>query len=302
MNEIDICGIVTTAQEFSIRYRGVSNSVNNCRYSNIAHYSESNMYECVEMSTGDYSEVYNRLVKWNPELIIVVGWYYMIPDKLRTAPKLGTIGMHASLLPSYRGGAPLVWAIINGEKQTGISLFYFDDGVDTGDIISQKATPISDIDTIETLYRRIEDLGIEMLLEELPKIGSGQSKRVHQSALEHTASSFAQRNPSDGEIDWSRTSNELNNFIRAQTIPYPCAYSMLNGKMVRFIRGRIINSDCENFSTLPGTIIRTVMDGIIQVSTGDGVLEVTYITADSEVAEVQNKIVTGARFENESVL
>lgn len=152
----------------------------------------------------------------------------MIPECLRmVAP---AVGLHASLLPDYSGGAPLVWAMINGERQTGITLFQMSDGVDDGPIYGQVATEISASDTIATLYARIEGLGLLLLREYLPRIAQGGAKPHVQ--YEENRRVFPQRCPDDGVIDWGQSATKVYDFIRAQTKPYPGAFSFIHGRKV----------------------------------------------------------------------
>jgi methionyl-tRNA formyltransferase len=153
-------------------------------------------------------------------------------------------GIHASLLPKYRGGAPLVWAIINGEKTTGVSLFYFDQGVDTGDVIAQKKIEISDTDDIRTVYEKATLAAVDVLRESLPLIREGQAPRIPQDHANATI--FPQRKPEDGLIDWTRTPDEIRNFIRAQTRPYPGAFTVLEGKKVTIWDADIVDLNSEN--------------------------------------------------------
>ena len=139
-------------------------------------------------------------------------------------------GIHALLLPDYSGGAPLVWAIINGEKKTGVTFFYFDEGVDSGDIIAQEEIDIYENDTIKTLYEKAELTGKNILIKYLPLLAVNQAPRIKQDESKRRI--FPQRKPSDGEIDWNWESKRIKNFIRAQTKPYPGAFTLINNKKI----------------------------------------------------------------------
>ena len=152
----------------------------------------------------------------------------MVPEVIRRIPPKGVAGIHASLLPKYSGGAPLVWAIINGEQEAGLTLFYFDEEVDSGDIIDQRRVEILLNDTIATLYSRIEEEGLLLLEKMLPQIAEGTAPRTIQKEKERTI--FPQRKPEDGKINWSYPSLTIYNFIRAQTKPYPGAFTFIKGK------------------------------------------------------------------------
>jgi methionyl-tRNA formyltransferase len=167
--------------------------------------------------TKDYD---SKIKKLGLSFMLVLGWHYMLPRSTRELSKLGAWGIHASLLPNYAGGAPLTWAIINGEKQTGVTLFKLDDGVDDGDIISQKSFFIEEKDTIKEVYEKATLLSKEILLEVLANINNIKFKRQDKNKIRI----YPQRKPEDGEIDLSKTVDEIYNFVRAQSSPYPGAF------------------------------------------------------------------------------
>ena len=138
-----------------------------------------------------------------PDLILVIGWTRLLSADLLAIPKFGCVGFHASLLPRYRGRAPVNWAIIRGESETGNTMFFLDDGVDTGDIIAQRRIPIDYEDTCATLYRKVADSAIGMLEESLPLLKQGLALAAPQ---DHSlATVMPKRRPEDGVIDWSRS-------------------------------------------------------------------------------------------------
>jgi methionyl-tRNA formyltransferase len=157
-----------------------------------------------------------------------MGWYYMLKKQTRDLAKFGAWGIHASLLPNYAGGAPLVWAIINGEKETGVTLFRMDDGVDDGDIIAQSKFAITDFDDIRTVYQKALEASNEILQEIMLKNEPPSFLPQDKSSIKI----FSQRNPQEGEIDWSWGPIKIKNFIRAQTKPYPGAWTVISGKKV----------------------------------------------------------------------
>lgn len=171
-----------------------------------------------------------EVAQLQPDLTLVAGWYYMVGKDLRNVAPKGAIGLHGSLLPKYRGGAPLVWSMINGEEEGGISLFYLEDGVDAGDIIGQERFLIEDDDTIADSLVKLEEAGERLLERYLPLLAKGEAPRIPQNHSE--ATEFPQRSPADGEVDWSKSASEIRNFIRAQTRPYPGAFTHIAGKKV----------------------------------------------------------------------
>lgn len=226
--DIEIVGVITNDQSFSISYS--EEKVKNVLWSDFAQYTSNNEIELYCMKDNMLeAPLLKKIENWKPDLFLVIGWYHMIPKNLRlSAP---AIGLHASLLPDYSGGAPLVWAIINGESKTGISLFQFDDGVDSGPIIEQQEEPIYYGDTIGDLYARIEEKGKDLLCRNLPKITNGTAQ--YHSQNEAARKVYPQRSPRDGVIDWNWSCSRIYNFVRAQTKPYPGAYCIWKGSRLR---------------------------------------------------------------------
>lgn len=146
-------------------------------------------------------ELFSKVSSWQPDAFLVAGWYHMIPLEWRELAS--AYGLHASMLPDYSGGAPLVWAIINGEKQTGITLFKMDGGVDSGPIAAQISEPIFHDDTIATLYARIEECGLKLIRNALPALAKGDLLLQEQD--ERHRRIFPQRSPEDGLISWAKT-------------------------------------------------------------------------------------------------
>jgi methionyl-tRNA formyltransferase len=165
-----------------------------------------------------------------PDLVFCVGWTQLLGEELLSIPRLGCLGFHASLLPYYRGRAPVNWAIINGETLTGNTLMVLDPGVDTGDIVAQRAIPITEADTCGTVYDKVADSELEMLDEVLPLIHVGLMPRRRQD--ESRATVVGRRRPDDGRIDWHRTTRQLHDWVRALTDPYPGAFTTIDGDRV----------------------------------------------------------------------
>lgn len=227
-SEHEIVAIFSIPEKFPISYS--STLVNNSNFFDLYPISKKNNipYNIVESRPGkrliDHLSLIQEL---QPDIILAAGWYYMIPGLVRSIPKEGVWGLHSSLLPNYAGGAPLVWAIINGEKKTGVTLFRMEEGVDNGDIIGQTEFPILEEDTIREVLDKSVKSSIEVLLENLSK-----EKIDYHKQDTSQIKIFPQRSPEDGEIDWTKDSESIQNFIRAQTNPYPGAWTMINGKKV----------------------------------------------------------------------
>ena len=187
--------------------------------------------------------VIEEIQSYNPDLVLVISWSQMLPREIVDFPRLGTVGVHYSLLPERRGGAPLVWAIIDGLEKTGLTLFYYDEGVDTGDIIDQVELEITFHDTVKSMLEKIEIALPPLVEKNLDAILEGTNQRIKQD--ESNASYTKTRTPKDGEIDWSLPREQIYNLIRAQTLPYPCAFSKVIDKNGRSYKLVIPNARLE---------------------------------------------------------
>lgn len=178
------------------------------------------------------SDLKAAISEFSPDICIIVGWYWIVKPELLDMVPEGWLGIHASLLPKYRGGSPLVWAIINGERESGLSLFYFDEGIDTGDIVAQKRFEIGVNETIGDILRKVELHSVEVIQENYPLLIDGTASRMPQN---HSQATYAaSRKPIDGRIDWNMSSERICDFIRAQNHPYPGAFSSISsGKTLR---------------------------------------------------------------------
>lgn len=228
---INVKAIFTIPQQFSIKYKNEEERKNqfNVLFKDFNDFN-INYGIPVHSVEGNIHEYQDYLSDLKPELIVVIGWYYIIPKNILNIPRKGSIAIHASLLPKYRGNAPLVWAMINGEKQTGISLFYLEGGIDEGDIITQESFKIEENETIRDILLKAENASVKIIDIETQKVLDGTSKRIKQNHSKATY--FPKRTPQDGEIDWKWESSKINRFIRAQTKPYPGAFTFINEKKI----------------------------------------------------------------------
>ncbi len=213
-------------------------------------------------------EQYIDILNERPDLIVTCAYGQIIPKEILDYPRLGCINVHASLLPKYRGGAPIHRAIINGDKKTGITIMYMDVGMDDGDIICQKEEDILESDTAETLFNKLSILGGELLKEVLPDIISGSNKRVKQDESKVT---YAYNIKSDEEVvNFNKTRTEVFNQVRGLN-SWPVAYTLLDGKRLKIWE---VKKGSSNMTTEPnGTIIKLYKDGIgVQVNDGEIIL------------------------------
>lgn len=206
------------------------------------------------------SEDLQTLIDLKPDLIVTAAFGQILPKALLDAPRLGAINVHASLLPKYRGGAPIHQAIIDGEKETGVTIMYMAPKLDAGDIISQQAIDIEANDDVGSMHDKLSFLGADLLAKTLPDIINGTNERIEQNEEEATFASNISRE--DERIDWSKSAQDIYNHIRGLS-PWPVAYTKLDDKNVKLYQAHIV----EGKEGKPGEIIETTKKAII-VGTG----------------------------------
>jgi methionyl-tRNA formyltransferase len=208
-----------------------------------------------------------------PDVVFVIGWHQIVrPETLRLA-KLGMIGAHASLLPHGRGSAPINWAVIRGEAETGNTLFWLAEELDAGDMIDQAAFPISPYDTCASLYQRVAESNRDMLLRLLPRLLAGQRPGRPQPRVEEPP--LRRRRPADGRIDWRRPSGAVYDFVRALTRPYPGAFGTLEGR--RWLVWHAALPPCAGITRSAGEVVGPVVSPLEEacgqlVACGEGSL------------------------------
>ncbi len=209
-----------------------------------------------------------ELCELSPDVIIVAAYGKILPEYVINFPRLGCINVHASLLPKYRGAAPIQRSIIDGERITGITIMHMDTGLDTGDIISQAETEITAEDNFETLHDRLASIGAELLLSTLDSIARGTADRIKQDDALSTYASKIEK--SDCVIDFSSSATAVHNLIRGLS-PVPLAVTFLNELQIKAVRSVVLDRErvCE-----PGEVL-SLADGIIAVGCGRGVIGIS---------------------------
>jgi methionyl-tRNA formyltransferase len=203
-----------------------------------------------------------------PDILFAIGWRWILPRAVLDLPPKGCLGIHGSLLPRLRGFAPVNWALIRDEPRTGPTLFYFDEGTDTGDVVGQRAFDISDDDDARTVRSRLVEESAALLGEFLAPLAEGNAPRVAQS--EEGATYGARRRPEDGEIDWELGPREVFNWVRGLTRPYPGAFTWLAGRKVLVWRSRPFDGE----GSAPAAPWRGAPAGRLVVGCGPGLLEI----------------------------
>ena len=220
-------------------------------------------------------EDYDKIIDLKPDIIITCAYGQIIPTKILECPKYGCINVHGSLLPKLRGGAPIHHAIINGDKETGITIMYMDKLMDSGDIISQKKIAISEDDNLDTLYSKMSELGKELLMETLPDIINGTNKRIKQNEKEVT---FGYNITKEEEkIDFNNKSINIYNQIRGLS-SIPGAYCYLDNKRLKVYESKLTDIKSKE---KPGTIENITKEGIY-ISTNDNLLRITDIKLEGK--------------------
>jgi methionyl-tRNA formyltransferase len=212
-----------------------------------------------------------------PDICIVVGWYWLINNELLNKIPMGMLGIHNSLLPKYRGGSPLIWSIINGEAEVGFSMFSFTEEMDEGDIWFQQSIELKNTYHVNDVLNEIEKQVEKHLSKNYLNIINGELKPKPQN---HSDATYcAQRKPEDGLIDWNKSAKDIYNFIRAQSSPYPGAYTIFKDKKI------IVQSaanDKKVYYGTPGQVARISQEGIVVICGNHQSILIKEITYDGE--------------------
>jgi methionyl-tRNA formyltransferase len=206
----------------------------------------------------------NELSVMEPEIIVVVAYGKILPLPILSLPPFGCINVHASLLPKYRGAAPIQWALINGERKTGVTTMLMNEGLDTGNILLQEETEIADEDNAETLSQRLSEIGASLLMKTIKGIKDGSLKPIPQGGTPSYAPPLKKE---DGRIDWSKSATEIFNYVRGM-YPWPCAYCYFNKERIKITRVKVLEG-----SGMPRRVEKVSKCELI-VGTGKGLLSI----------------------------
>ena len=212
-----------------------------------------------------------------PELIVVVAFGQFLPKEILELPKYGCINVHASLLPKYRGAAPIHYAVMNGEKESGVTIMRMDKGMDTGAMLAKVATYIGEDMTMGELHNELKVAGAHLLLEVIRGLEDGTIKDMPQNDAEATYASLLDKEIE--KIEWSKSASEIHNKVRGLN-PWPGAYTLLpDGRKLKIWQTRVMTK--ENAGTKPGTVVAFSKEGFI-VACGNGCLEVIEVQPESK--------------------
>ncbi len=241
-------------------------------------------------------EFYSLLREINPELIVVVAYGKILPRNVLEYPKYGCINVHVSLLPKYRGAAPMQRAIINGESETGVTIMYMAEGLDTGDIISQRAFPIGDEDDFEAIHDRSAYVGAELLVETVASIEKGTASRTVQ---DDSLSCYAAKiEKDDCKIDFNKSAAVLDRAIRGVT-PIPGAFAYLNGKMLKIFKAKPVKASGRSGEVVAVDAKGT---GSFTVACGEGALLVTGVIPEGKGKMTAGDFIRGRKVQLGDIL
>ena len=238
----------------------------------------------------DEESFVGTLQEFSPDCIIVVA-FRILPPQVFTIPRFGTFNLHASLLPKYRGAAPIQWAVINGESETGVTTFFLKEKIDTGNIILQARITIGENETAGELYNRLMILGADTVLSTIRLIGRAEVQPRSQNDSEATPAPKIFREHC--EIDWKKPVREVHNFIRGLS-PVPGAFTHLGGNFLKIYRSRVCS---ESGSGLPGNGV--IGNDSLKVFTGQGVLEILELQQEGKKRLFTPEFLKGFRVDRE---
>ncbi|MFE1625742.1 methionyl-tRNA formyltransferase [Brevibacillus reuszeri] len=221
-------------------------------------------------------EALEEVLALSPDLIVTAAYGQILPKRLLDAPKHGCINVHASLLPKYRGGAPIHKSIVEGEKESGVTIMYMVEALDAGDMLSKVVVPIEERDTVGLLHDKLAAAGSALLLETIPQLLAGSIEAQPQNHDEATFAPNIKR--TDERIDWTRTAEQIYNQVRGLN-PWPVAFTSYQGKVWKlWWVEKLVGQAAENE---PGTIVAREEDGLI-VACGDGAVKITELQPEGK--------------------
>jgi len=231
-------------------------------------------YECLQPTLVSDPHVKKALVRLQPDLFVVIALGHILPEKLLQIPRLGAVNIHASLLPKYRGPAPIQWAIINGEDETGVTTMLMDKGMDTGAILLTARTQIQADDTTAHLQDRLADMGAGLLIETLSQLTAGTLTPQPQDQRQATYAPLLRK--ADGRIQWNTPAASIETFIRGMS-PWPGAFTFDGDKRLKIFKSDTLAAAAD---ALPGTVVKGFPDEL-RIATGEGVLSILEIQGAS---------------------
>ena len=253
-------------------------------------------------------EFVEQLRELKPDVMVVVAFGQILTKEVLEVPKYGCINVHASLLPMYRGAAPIQYVILNGEKETGVTTMFMDEGLDTGDMLLKTVVPITADETGGTLHDKLSAAGAELLIRTLEQMEAGTLQRIPQTGETCYVGTLKK---SMGEMDWSRPAEELERQVRGLN-PWPSAYTFLNGKTLKIWKAEVLHTEAVSSQAAEepealadrkscGSVIVISRDSI-QVQTGDGILAIRELQLEGKKRMTADAFLRGYPVEAGTIL
>ncbi len=231
-------------------------------------------YPVIQPESVRDQDFYEKIGKIKPDIIVVIAYGHILTKRILDMPRLGAVNIHASILPKLRGPAPIHRAIINGEKETGVTSMLMDTGMDTGDILLCEKTPVYPDDDAGSLHDRLSLMGAEVLIK---TIGQFEKGRINPIPQDHEKSTYAPMlKKNEGRIDWSLSAEKLDCFIRGMS-PWPGAFTFCDKKRFKIFRGKPVLCETDE---KPGTVLKG-FDNELKIATGNGALSILEIQGAS---------------------
>ncbi|QJA09226.1 methionyl-tRNA formyltransferase [Romboutsia sp. CE17] len=250
------------------------------------------VYQPIKARDEEFVKILKDL---NPDLIVVVAFGQILPKSILDIPKFGCVNVHVSLLPKYRGAAPINWVIINGEDKTGVTTMYMDEGLDTGDMILTSEFELNDEITAGELHDIMKEEGAKVLKETIDLIEKGEAPRIPQNHDEFTYAPMM--NKTLGQIDFSKSAKEIHNLVRGVN-PWPSAYTTYKGQTMKIWKTKVLS---ESSDKAPGTILKVDKEGI-RVSTKDNVILISEIQMPGKKRVLVEEYIKGNSIETNEIL
>ncbi len=245
------------------------------KYTPVKEYAASRGIEVYQPARIRNVESYQYLFRYRPDIIIVVAFGQIIPKEILDLPKFGCVNVHASLLPKYRGAAPIQWAVINGDKTTGVTTMRMDEGVDTGDMILKEVVAIEPDETGGSLFEKLSAAGAALCVKTLQAIEAGTA--VYTPQDEKCATHTAKIQKETGNIDWNKSASSIECLIRGLD-PWPSAYTRIQDKTLKIWKANVVSYDKK---AAPGCVVEADKKHIY-VQTGHGILELLEVQLEGK--------------------
>lgn len=239
------------------------------------------------------------LKEYQPDAIVVVAFGQIIPEEILNLPPYGCINVHASLLPKYRGAAPIQWAVINGERESGVTTMRMDAGLDTGDMILKERVPLAKDETGGSLFEKLSRVGADLLIRTLEALEDGTAQLEKQPAESPTPYAGMLKKEM-GLIDWSRDAASIECLIRGLN-PWPSAYTRYRGKMLKIWAAQVENQTKAPGDVRPGTVLE-VGKKTLKIQTGSGILSVKALQLEGKKRMETDAFLRGVRMEQGELL